>query len=450
MAKQVKPRGGNPLLQVTGAGKERFDEHRTYQTLMRKIPPVIVFDEDWFEYDGRAWRPSRRKKYLSKVYDILPVEHRSARLASNVLNAVEAARQIENEKLRGALAFDDDGRVLVNVNNGVLRVAAEQVELLAHAPEYFFTGCLAANYHDDSQSALFEASLDAILHDVKDKALLQWFAGYCLFPDCKQHEVFLICYGPGGTGKSTLAEAIVSAFDDDVLVRRLSLSQICSSGPGSYSLPTLERAMVNLGTELDTVEVDESGTFKQLISGESIVARSIYGKPFTMTSTCKHLFLSNVMPRFKHGTDAELRRARFLAFGKKPQAIDRTLKDKLKLVAQKDYILRWAIEGLRAILEGMPAPYGGEESNDAIRRFQISNDPVQCFIREVLQFDPNHEETKENVMTAFTEFLDAHQFAHRTREYFFRAFYERNPQIRVVRYQNKSPQYWLRGVRLTR
>jgi putative DNA primase/helicase len=204
--------------------------------------------------------------------------------------------------------------------------------------------------------------------------------------------------------------------------------------------------MVNLGTELDTVEVDESGTFKQLISGESIVARSIYGKPFTMNSTCKHLFLSNVMPRFKHGTDAELRRARFLAFGKKPEAIDRTLKD--KLVAQKDYILYWAVEGLRAILEGVSAPYGGEESNNAIRRFQLSNDPVQCFVSESLDFDGDHEESKDAVMEAFSEFLDAHQFAHRTREYFFRALYERNPQIRVVQHRNRQPQYWLRGVRL--
>jgi putative DNA primase/helicase len=446
MANKIKPRGENPLIQITGAGKDRFDEHQIYQSLMLKIPPIMVYEDDWFEYDGKAWRPSRRKQYVSTVYDILPLAHRSARLASNVLNAVEAARQVKNEKLRGAIIFDDDGRVLVNVNNGVLRVSPEGVELLPHDPSYLFTGCLPSNYHSSAESPIFEDALNATLHNVKDKSLLQWFAGYCLFPDCKQHEVFLICYGPGGTGKSTLAEAIVSAFDDDVLVRKLSLSQICSSGPGSYSLPTLERAMVNLGTELDTVEVDESGTFKQLISGESIVARSIYGKPFTMNSTCKHLFLSNVMPRFKHGTDAELRRARFLAFGKKPEAIDRTLKD--KLVAQKDYILYWAVEGLRAILEGVSAPYGGEESNNAIRRFQLSNDPVQCFVSENLDLDPDAETSKDDVMEAFSQFLDAHQFAHRTREYFFRALYERNPQIRVVKYYNKAPMYWLRGVRL--
>lgn len=446
MAEKIKPRGKNPLFQITGAGKDRFDEHQIYQALMLKIPPIIVFEDEWYKYDGKAWRPSRRKSYLSTVYDLLPSSHRTARLAGNVLNAVESARQLKEERLKGAVMFDDEKRVLINVNNGVLRVSADEIKLLPHDPSYLFTGCLPANYNEGATSQVFNDSLDAILHNAKDKALLQWFTGYCLFPDCKQHEVFLICYGPGGTGKSTLAEAIVSAFDDDVLVRKLSLTQICSSGPGSYSLPTLERAMINLGTELDTVEVDESGTFKQLISGESIVARSIYGKPFTMESTCKHWFLSNVMPRFKHGTDAELRRARFLSFGKRPEAIDRTLKE--RLVAEKDAILTWAVDGLRAILEGYEAPYGGEESNNAIRRFQLSNDPVQCFINENLTLDPSAEETKDAVMESFSQFLDAHQFAHRTREYFFRALYERNPQIRVVQYRNKQPMYWLRGVRL--
>ncbi len=446
MAEKIKPRGKNPLIQITGAGKDRFDEHQIYQALMLKIPPITVLEDEWYEYDGKAWRPSRRKAYLSTVYDLLPPSHRTARLAANVLNAVESARQMKKQRLRGAVMFDDDGRVLINVNNGVLRVSSEEIKMLPHDPSYLFTGCLPANYNPDLASPVFSEALDSILHGAQDKALLQWFTGYCLLPDCKQHEVFLICYGPGGTGKSTLAEAIVSAFDDDVLVRKLSLTQICSSGPGSYSLPTLERAMINLGTELDTVEVDESGTFKQLISGESIVARSIYGRPFTMQSTCKHWFLSNVMPRFKHGTDAELRRARFLSFSKKPTSIDRTLKD--RLILEKDAILTWAVEGLRAIIDGIEAPFGGEESNNAIRRFQLSNDPVQCFISDNLDLDPDHEESKDSVMEAFSQFLDAHQFAHRTREYFFRALYERNPQIRVVQYRNKQPMYWLRGVRL--
>ena len=67
---------------------------------------------------------------------------------------------------------------------------------------------------------------------------------------------------------------------------------------------------------------------------------------------------------------------------------------------------------------------------------------------ENLDLDPDAETSKDDVMEAFSQFLDAHQFAHRTREYFFRALYERNPQIRVVKYYNKAPMYWLRGVRL--
>ncbi len=444
MAEKVKPRGKNPLIQITGAGKDRFDESKVYQSLMLKIPPILVYEDDWYKYDGKAWRPTRRKAYSKDAMQVLPLAFRTARLAGNLLNHVEANNQLKEEQLLGAVKMDQ-GAVWINVNNGVLRVTSADVQLHPHNPDYLFTGCLPSSWVPNVESDTFQEALKNILHGPKDIALLQWFAGYCLYPDCKQHEVFLICYGPGGTGKSTLAEGIVAAFDDDVLVRKLSLNQICSSGPGSYSLPTLERAMINLGTELDTVEVDESGTFKQLISGESIVARSIYGKPFTMKSTCKHWFLSNVMPRFKHGTDAELRRARFLSFAKKPSVLDRQLKD--KLILQKDAILAWAVYGLQAILDGIEAPHGGTESTNIMRRFQTSNDPVQCFVSEMCEFGP-YEETKDAVMEAFGQYLDANQFGHKTREYFFRALYERNPDIQVHRYRNRSPEYYLQGIRL--
>ena len=205
-------------------------------------------------------------------------------------------------------------------------------------------------------------------------------------------------------------------------------------------------ALVNLGTELDTIEMDESANFKQLVSGEPVVARSIYGKPFKMTTTCKLWFLSNSLPRFKSGTDAEYRRARFLSFTRKPKNKDIGLKD--KLLNEKNGILAWIVTGLMAILEGAPCPIGGEESQNVLKRFELSNDPVGFFVKSRLIVNPAAEVPKDQIVTAFTEFLDEHQFPHKTREYFFRAFYERCPQIDVKRYKSRVPEYWIKGVEL--
>ena len=61
-----------------------------------------------------------------------------------------------------------------------------------------------------------------------------------------------------------------------------------------------------------------------------------------MRPVCKLMFLANSLPRFKHGTDAELRRARFLRFDVLPTEKDVTLKS--KLTSERDGIFLWMVE----------------------------------------------------------------------------------------------------------
>lgn len=440
--------GNFQLLPEPGAGKDKFDELRFAQKFMKKAPPIVAKHSDWFAFDGKAWRPQHRDEFRKLAMEVLPAKHRLSRHAKALLDHLEYANQLgPGEKVKSALLKREDGSVLVNVNNGVLEVWPDRVKLIPHSPKYFFTGCLEADWEEANKAPeIFLRVVRESLGSVLDCALLQWFGGYLLYPDCKQNEVFLICYGPGGTGKSTLADAVVSAISDRTLVTRLSLAQICTTGPGSYALPSLQNALVNLGSELDTVEMDESANFKMIVSGEPVTARSIYGKPFEMTTTCKLWFLSNALPRFKSGTDAELRRARFLAFGKKPEKIDRQLKE--KIVLEKNGILRWMVEGLQAILQGISCPIGGPESERVLRAFELSNDPVGCFVRTACHLDPAEEVSKNDLMGAFEEFLNENQFSQKTKEFFFRQLYERFPQLEKKRYKDREPERWIGGIKL--
>lgn len=420
-----------PILPMADAGTGKFSEWYYARRFQREAGPILVKGDDWFVYDGKCWRPRIKHTLAPLSMDVLPQRHQRVRHSRAIMDHVECARQCTAEmEFRSAVVRDGDS-ILVNVNNGVLRVTAERVALEPHAEALMFTGCLGANWRGLVETPLFTKILREALHDSEDIELFQWFAGYCLYPDCKQHEVCLVCYGPSGTGKSTLADAIVSVFSDDVLVTRLSLAQICTNGSGSYSLPKLQHALVNLGTELNTAEMGESTNFKQIVSEEPIVVRSIYGKPFKMQTTCKLWFLSNSLPRFKGGTDAEYRRVRFLSFSKKPTEKDTALKDKLR--HERDGILGWMVGGLQAILRGTPAPLGGRQSAKVLKSFELSNDPVACFVREHCVLSPELETTKDHVMNSFNDFLESHQFPPRKKEYFLRALYERHPSIGVRR-----------------
>jgi putative DNA primase/helicase len=446
-ARKIKPKGKNPLIALPDAGTGKFNELQYFLAFERAAGPVKTRGKDWYAFDGKAWRPTTRERFSPLVFNLLPHMHHNHKKSYGVLSQAEAKFQMGEEVFRGALCFDDNGSVLINIANGVLRVSSESIELLPHDPKYHFTACTPSIWHNSPQPLeAFARALSQILPDRKDQALLQWFAGYCLFPDCKQHELYLICYGKGGTGKSTLARAIANAFDDGSTVTYLSLRQICATGQGSYSLPALEHAIVNLGTELDTLEVDESSNHKQLVSGEPVIARPIYGKPFTMSTTCKHWFLSNVMPRFKSGTDAEYRRTKIIAFSKRPDAPDRELKE--HLLTERDAIFAWCVEGLRAILDGIAAPEGSTESQTALTRFKLSNDPLGCFVEERCILSPELEISKEAFVAELNGYLDAYGFPHKAKEMLFKALYERYPEVCATRHRNRTPDAYIKGIGL--
>ncbi len=355
--------------------------------------------------------------------------------------------------MRGAIKFEDDNReaILINVENGIVRVALSGVTLLKHNQDHNFTGYLRAAWCPESDAPLFQSVVNAALPDGTDQALLQWFSGYLLYPDAQQHELYLLCYGEGGTGKSTIAEAILQTIGGEPLVTALSMSQICGTGPAAYSLPKLEHAVVNMGTELDTVEMEDSANFKRIVSGETIEARTIYGRPFPMTTTAKLWFLANSLPRFKHGTEAELRRTRFLLFTNKPEEKDVTLKK--RLAAEASGVLCYMVQGLAAVLQGMPCPEGGEASSRVKGKFAVANDPVIAFVNECCELSPEYETLKDEIYEEFTGYLGGWGFGEKSKRFLFQDLYQRVPSLVPVRYyegnkMGKEPGRYIRGIRI--
>ena len=132
-----------------------------------------------------------------------------------------------------------------------------------------------------------------------------------------------------------MAEAIETTLGSDVR-QCLTLKELCSDQ--GYSLPKLKHSLLNTSTELDALVLEASENFKRLISGESIEVREIYGRPFKLSTSVKCLFLTNHLPRYKHGTDAEARRLRVLRFQQVPKSVNTALKKRIK--PERNGILR--------------------------------------------------------------------------------------------------------------
>jgi len=410
-----------------------IDENATEQQLAAllkaELPPIKCVGEDWFVYGKGVWRRTNRDEYKPRALSIQNPKTRTARRAANVLSHIEFEQQCSAHAFRSFCCLGKLGEVLINCANGILRATAGEVTLLEHNPEYLFTGQLASQYDPPATANNFERVLQEVLPDGKDLDLFRTFIGYVLYPDCR-FEAALVCYGPGGTGKGTLISGIEAVVGAD-LCRHLSLEQICN--PQSKLLAQLQYAAVNIATELNAIETVGGETFKQLVSGERVQADRKYLSDVSLQTGCKFLFATNYLPRFHHGTDAELRRLRFLKFDRKPAAVDVTLKS--KIAKERDGILLFMLDGLRQLLRANQFPDGGAKSTETRARFKLQNDSIGAFVDECCELQPSAEELKQPVYDAYQKFCHANAVPPFDETPFFRELYSRY-NLRAVRRQD--------------
>lgn len=438
LQRAARLRGGDTYCEHT------YSESFCASLLQMRLPPCKCVRGDWFEYGNGAWTKTAKDIYRTLALAVIHPYQRQAKRITDVLNHVESALQVSESIFSGAYKRPD-GRILINVNNGTLEVdPLGKLTFRQHDPADYFTLKLAADYDPNARCELFDNTLTYALPDEEDRRLYQVFAGSVLMPSC-EHEAALVCYGPGETGKSTLAETIGAVLGKE-LCGSCGLEELCKSG--SYSLPTLKRKMLNLGSELEGTEIETSANFKKLVSGEQFSAREIYGRPEEMQTHCKLLFLTNHLPRFRGGTNAEERRLRILHFDREVVQKDPQLKSKLK--AETSGVLNWMLEGLAWLLQNNYVPYGGDKAHELFAEFQQSNDPVRAFLVDCCQFDNSSSIAKHELFAAFKEWCEARgRKADKLENMFYKGLHQRY-QVKTTRRKivNKGREYWFEGVRL--
>jgi P4 family phage/plasmid primase-like protien len=407
--------------QQNGSLDEHAKEHELAALLEGFLPPIRCVGRDWYRYENGVWRRGTKDIFRPMALAIQHSRSRTDRMAGNVLGHLESKFQAAEETFCSFCKFDA-GAILINCANGVLRIRRDSEQLLLHSPDYFFSGQVAAGFDAEAEAPTFGKVLADALPDPDDLALFRLFVGYTLYPGCP-FEAALVCYGDGGTGKSTIADGVRAALGDD-LVRSLSLVQICD--PKSFHLVNLRNAAVNICTELDALPIMSADNFKLLVSGEQVSADRKHQELISLKTSCKFLFLTNYLPRFQHGTDAELRRLRFLRFEKRPAKPDPTLKQRIAL--EQDGVFRFAIDGLRNLLATQEISQGGRQSLETRERFKIQNDPIAAFVRECCRVDPEAEVLKNQLYHEYKEYLSTNGLPDPANESpFFRALYNRFP-----------------------
>jgi P4 family phage/plasmid primase-like protien len=406
-----------------------LDEHATETQLARilqsRVPPLRCVGQDWYVYLEGVWYKTSRDEFKPLAMAIQDEKSRTARKAVEILKHVEFSNQTNGKEFRSFNYWNANGEIVINCGDCVLAVSADKTRTLPQSQDYMFTSKVAAKYDPEATSPFFDQAIQFAVPQA-DVDLMRCFSGYILMPDCR-YEVALICYGDSDTAKSTVSTGIEAALGTD-LVTKCSLAQI--SNPENKNLAKLATAALNLSTELDAIEVG-SENFKMIVSGESIDADRKYRDSIKLATTCKLWFNANHLPKFKHGTDAELKRLLFVRFANKVLIRNEQIKENIKTEANG--VLLFMLEGLRVLMRTHKMPRASESSAETKERFKMQNDPVAAFIETDCVLGEKRSIVKDQLYDGYNKFGKGNGVWYHDESSFFKELYARYPNLKPIR-----------------
>jgi len=358
--------GGEPgkrTLTDTGNGRRLVD---SFGAAVRYTPGL-----GWFHWDGGYWKPDTENlemRELSKK--ISPI------IASEVIHYLDDAdKQSEvvkwaqqaksNARINSAIeSATSDPRVFINVEswdsdetllgvaNGVIDLRTG--DLLKGRPDLFITRRAPVAYNPGIRNIRWEQFLDFATNG--DKELQEWLqkaAGYSM-TGLRTYDVMFMVYGPPGSGKNTLVEALVKALGTSQYAWPLD-SSILAQGDGQahgsdlYHWAELRGRRFVWVDELPESERLKENSIKKLTGSSEISARSPGEKPFTFQSRAKLWVTTNHRPIIND--DAMWRRIRPVPLTNVPENPDPDLKHYIfDPEGALPAVLSWAVEGAIKLL----------------------------------------------------------------------------------------------------
>lgn len=182
-----------------------------------------------------------------------------------------------------------------------------------------------------------------------DRELIDWLWRWCgyLLSGSTVEQFLVFFFGLGANGKSVFAETLRYIMGD--YARAIQVDTLCESrrvaGSATPDLVDLMGARLAMSSETEDGKALAESLVKSLVSGDSMTARPLYGKPVQFQPQFKLLMLGNHKPRIRGNDYGIWRRMRLVHFNRSfgPSECDPHLFEKLKTEAP--HILAWMVEG---------------------------------------------------------------------------------------------------------
>lgn len=270
----------------------------------------------------------------------------------------------------------------VAVGNGVLNIRTG--DLRPHDPDDLLDRVIPHNYDPAATCDFWFECLERWFGDLTDDRIgaLQEFFGYTVASHAKFKKA-LFLYGPGGTGKSRVAEAL-SAMVGRAYCCSIPLDML----DDPKRVAPIKGKSLNVVTELPNGALVRDGAFKALVSTEEpIMIDDKYKTIETYVPTAKHVIATNTLPAIADRSDATFNRLLIITMDRRmaelagDQAMTAQEIDE-RIAAEASGLLNWAIEGLRRLVARKGEFTPPSSSAELLSRYRVEQNPVEQFVAE--------------------------------------------------------------------
>ncbi len=344
-------------------------------------PAAIALHRRWDELKQEEETLSAKAKRLAKNSESL----NRASGPAELLKAAESqpAFRITEEQL-------DADPFLLNVENGVIDLRTKT--LYPHDPSRRITKYLPIAYDPTAGCPRWSEFVKTILmDDMETVAFVQRALGYSLTGSTRE-QVFFLCIGGGGNGKSTMLEVVKTLLRGYARsVEHTTILDQNRSGAGpSTDIARLRAARFVTINEMPEGKRMDVNRIKDWTGGDTIVTRHLYRAAFEFQPAFKMWIRANTEPPFRETDEGTWRRVRVIPFMRRFEGESKndTLKESL-LEAESAGILAWLVDGAaRWFMEGLGT---ANVIHDATSKYRLDLDVLQHFIDDRVIRHPDQE-----------------------------------------------------------
>ena len=226
--------------------------------------------------------------------------------------------------------------------------------------------------------------------DLEDIPTVQEIMGYCLIPTTAAGEAFFIV-GDGEAGKSGLGTILMGILGNasvSVETQQLVTKQ--------FQIAEVENKLLAYDDDLGSAALTETGLLKKLITADTpIRAERKYCDPHQFNSYCRILASANFMlSSLYDDSNGFFRRLHPILV--KPKAPTRKVINKfyeLILEQEKEQIFKWALEGLKRVIDSGWKISWSERSRTYMKATKSTAVHFEDFFNETCEVSENYDTT---------------------------------------------------------